>query len=764
MLTIVLGTKLRAAAQGQGGVNLTAQAGLDGFCKDNAWIPVRVTVENTAQEIKGRVQVSTQPSNGQTVVGADILLPNTSHKELFLYVYPQTYVRNLIVSLVVDGKTVAKQDLAVSCLQSEDMLFGILSDKPSSYDILNDVKPLRGVAKVVQLRPEDLPDRSQGWMMLDTLVIGDTDTGKLTNEQHQSLADWLANGGKLMITGGPQWPSTTAGLQEFLPVDLVSTQSVPDLAELQTYFQLSNPIEGNTVLAVGKPKPGANVLIEQESIPILVEKQIGFGKVIYLAVDPALQPLSGNDGMLDIYDYLLSDKSVRPGWMNSWDTDSANRAVSTLRELGLPSSIYICGWLLLYVVAIGPINFIVLRRIKRRELAWLTIPGLVLVFSLIAYFYGSFYRGGRPILNRMAVVQAWDGSDKTNVHALVGLYSPGRSKYTLEADNGFMLSPFTNDGNWQISQEGAKTVMSDVPVEIGGMKVVSVEGSYPTLPLKQDLVISLSDQDPTLKGTVTNAGTIPLRDAIIVTSGGWKRLGNFPSGSSHDVELSLTPNEAGPEFYSLTSEDILDLGYPAPQENEDSTRRAAWLQALLNQSYYMNDGNWGTYLIGWLDNPVIPVSVRGQPFETMDTTLYIARLTPSIRYKSTTLKLTPGLFAWESSYEGASPYFSSDVPAGGYTLRFQPAISIPFHSVQQLNLNMNNGSNSNITPDKVSASLWDFRASQWVKIEALQWGWNPITEPTHYMGPGGEIRLKIDPPTNDYVEISPSDFTVLVNP
>lgn len=765
-LTILLGPKLYAVAQSQGGLSLTAKAGLDGYCKNEAWIPVQITVENTGQEVNGRVQVSTQysSSNETVVVGTDLLLPNTSHKELFLYINPQNYTGNLIVSLIVGGKTIVKDDLGISCLQPESMLFGVLTDKPNSYDILNSIQPLNGRVKVAQLRHEELPDRPQGWMMLDTLVVSDADTGLLTDAQRQSLSAWLTKGGKMLVLGGPQWPGTVAGLQEFLPIDLNTTQTIPDLAKLQAYFQLKNPIEGDVVLAVGKPRPGADVLVEQEGIPILVEKQIGFGKVIYLAADPSLEPLSGNDGMVEIYGDLLGIKSVRPEWTIIGDTDSANRAASTLHELGIPSSIYICGWLILYVLAIGPINFIILRRIKRRELAWLTVPALVIVFSLIAYFYGSFYRGGHPILNRIAVVQAWDGSDRADVRAVVGLFSPRRSKYTLEADDGFMLYPFTSDNKGQVSQDGAKTAMSDIPVEIGGMKVVSVEGSLSALPLKHDLVISINDKDPILKGRITNTGSVTLRDVILVTQGDWKRLSDLPPGTSEDVELSLTPASDGPDFYNSRPENILNLSYTGGYLNEDATRRLAWLEALLNHGYSENDGNWGVYLMGWLDKPMIPVSVRGEPFETIDTTLYIAKLSPSIRYQSSAWKLTPGLFAWESSYYGASPYFISDIPSGGYILRFRPAVPMQFSSIQQLNLNINTGSNSNLTPDKVAASLWDLNTSQWVKIDDLQWGSNVIAEPTHYVGPGGEIQLKINVLTNDYVEISPSDFTLVVNP
>ena len=93
----------------------------------------------------------------------------------------------------------------------------MVADNPSTYAMLNNVRPLTGVTRTVQLNISDLPDRAQGWGMLDALIISNVDTGTLTSEQKQSLELWLANGGKLFVTGGIQWQSTAAGLSDLPP-------------------------------------------------------------------------------------------------------------------------------------------------------------------------------------------------------------------------------------------------------------------------------------------------------------------------------------------------------------------------------------------------------------------------------------------------------------------------------------------------------------------------------------------------------------------
>ncbi len=765
----------RSAYAQRADVKITAQLGLDGYCKDGTWIPARVTMENTGPDINGRVQVSFQnESGGLSRYGQDIALPTTSRKDVFLYFYPPQFIRNLKVSLVAGDKVVSEQKLTLSCLSTDNMLFGVMSDAPAAYDILNEVQPLDGFVKVAHVQPEDLPDQVQGWAGLDALIVAGVDTGTLTQAQRESLSTWIAGGGKLLIVGGPAWQETTAGLQDFLPVDIASTQTLTGLPDLQKYLQSSVPIESQANVSVGNVHKDAVVLVKQEGIPLLVEKDMGFGKVIYLAADPSLRPLSEWQDMKKAYDLLLGTRSVRPEWMKQqWDSYSANQAASTLNALNIPPFLSVCGWLVLYVIVIGPVNFFVLRRSKRRDLAWLTIPVLAIIFSALAYFYGSAYRGRHPILNRIAVIQAWDRSTTADVHALVGLYSPRRTKYTLEANNQFMFYPFQNNSsgvqtgdNWLSSRVNAGSTLPEVQVEIGAMKIFSMQGNIPAVKFNHDLVITVSNDDPVLSGAIVNDSKFILRDAVIFTSGEWKSLGDLAPGASTDINLSLTPGMSGPEFYSLEAYQILGTASPTYGYGSDevAVRREAILNAVKSSSnyYYGNFGNWGVYLLGWIDEPMLPVSVQGERFDAIDTNLYIIRLTPAVQFASSTWEFTPGLMSWESSLSGASPYFSNEVPPGGYVLRFRPAVPVSFGSVKQLTLNINTV--SGIPPSDVSASLWNFETAQWEKVENLTWGLNDIREPARYVGPAGEAQLKLDSLANYSVQVSPATLTLVVGP
>jgi len=344
------------------------------------------------------------------------------------------------------------------------------------------------------------------------------------------------------------------------------------------------------------------------------------------------------------------------------------------------------------------------------------------------------------------------------VHGLVGVYSPSRATYTLQANNPFILYPFGTEGSSVAVQGGQSMAMPGLRVEIGGMKAVSVDGNVQALQISHNLVLRIDDSSAMLRGSVTNASPYTLRGAMLVTPGDWTRLGDLPPGGSAKVSASLTAPNSGPQFYDLDPFSILNVIPYGTQNSPEQNRELAMLQALLNSR---SQGNWGIYLMGWLDQAMVPVSIQGESSGALDTSLYVDQLNPSIQYGAGTLRLTPGLLAWESSVDGPSPYSKNSYGQNNYVLRFHPAFPVAYNSVQQLSLYLD--AQGSASPSQVIASLWDFGNGQWEKVDNLAWGSNDIAEPGRYVGAGGEVRLQIEGSSNSYLGLGASTITLVVN-
>jgi len=758
---------LNVRAQAQSSVTIIAQAGLDGFCKVDKWLPVHITVENTGADINARVQTSYKNSlGGQTVNGVDIPLPATSRKEFFLYVKPEGLMRTFNVSVLNGNKTLARKNLNINCA-SNPTLFGVLADNPSAYTLLNNVRPLTGATRTAQLNISDLPDQVQGWGMLDALIISNVDTGTLTLEQKKALELWLANGGKLFVTGGIQWQSITAGISDFLPIQLTSTQKVTGLSALSAYAMDSTLPESDAILATGKVQADANILVAQNGVPVLIEKTIGFGKVYYFAADPGLKPLNDWIGMQAIYEHLLTFATSKPSWVTGTWTSSyqASAALATLPELALPSFIYVCCWLGLYITIIGPVNYFILRRMKRAELAWITVPVLVIIFTSLAYFSGYLYRGTRPILNRLTMLQAWQGVDQAKAASLIGVYSPSRTAYNVESQDQFLIFPFPDlngnlqgNSNWLSLKSDAGNTLPDVRVEIGGMQSLAVDGVMPSLAVQHDLTLTLTDNIPVLKGSITNTSKYTLKDAVFVTTNGWELIGDIAPQESKDVSIKFINNSSAQstDRYTVMS----NLGLDSYSQDLVKRRHASFFETVTMSNYGYIYAKSGVYLMGWLDNEIpAPVELQDQEINATDTLLYFEKLTPTLKTEAGKLMLPSSLYSWETTLGDTLLLVNNSLGQDGYSVRFQPSVPVHFSKVDSLKLAIG----TNTAPDKIQITLWNFETQTWEPI-TMDLGEANVPEAWQYVGMDGEILLHLNGDPNDYIQITSIDFVLMVRP
>ena len=151
---------------------------------------------------------------------------------------------------------------------------------------------------------------------------------------------------------------------------------------------------------------------------------------------------------------------LEPGFVGSRDTDTyygsytnINEAITSfLRDIPgvapLPLS-----WLLVfsvvYLLLIGPIDYFVLKRLKRQPLTWITFPIYIVLFSSIALIGTSISKGSQAILNRVEVVTVLPGAGMWSGSSYNGLFVTGRTTVVAGAghpngsaeryrDGGFM--------------------------------------------------------------------------------------------------------------------------------------------------------------------------------------------------------------------------------------------------------------------------------------------------------------------------------------
>jgi hypothetical protein len=240
-----------AAPAKQSGLTLNAYAGFDGYYKVNRWLPVQVVVANAGPDIEGEIQIAmTGGGRGASIYTQPAVLPTQSRKQFTLHVFLENYARELTVKLVEKRKTLAEHNVRIQQSTSDDVLCGVISrDGPAALNYLGGLS-LGGPGRiyVAHLSLADIPAKGPALDGLDVLILHDADTSSLSEAQRDALRAWVAAGGHLIITGGPNAIPTAAGLGDLLPVQVNGTVTSTDIGVLGDYVQ--NPFIVNVPAVV----------------------------------------------------------------------------------------------------------------------------------------------------------------------------------------------------------------------------------------------------------------------------------------------------------------------------------------------------------------------------------------------------------------------------------------------------------------------------------------------------------------------------------
>jgi hypothetical protein len=716
----------QAQAQGgaQGGnaaITLNVTVGFDGRFRDLMWAPVFVRVENNGTDVVGRLVVrpSTSGDAVEQTYSTPIELPSGARKSVILYVIPRARGQNLRVDLLNQSDVVlSSSQVRISSMLGGDRLHLVLTEAVSGSLDLTTLQSGEFTTYQANWMVENLPDFVGALDAVDMILVTDIDTGTLTAGQRTMLADWVAMGGHLIVTGGAPWEKTAAGLRDLLPFDPQASQTVPDLTNIAAWSTTSPvllpPTAGNTapnnapalavdpdaplplteqtIIATGVVKSGAETLVSnRDGTPLIVRRTLGEGKVDYITADPNALPLRGWDQMPDLWFTLATSGAGRIAWANNvHDWQNAAQATQIIPGYNfLPNTAALCGFLMAYIILIGPVNYMVLRRLNRREWAWVTIPVLILAFSALAWQAGFNLRGTEVTLNRLTVVRSWEGVDTARVEELTGILAPRRANYSLQMNGMVRAIPQDNlfsgtttfGGITGLSADIQQTNVfraADVPIDASFIAGFATTGSIARPNISGSATIRyVTSSRQEVRGSITNDSGITLTDGVILGRGasyrirtalndGDTRAFNFnlgvlatdaqmPAAAMSDRTQNLnqgyyygygnTPvnfdqtlqDMIGQNAYNNTGGQYGGYGYSYGYQNnltnsewQQTYRIRTFLDSFLQDRYGASGRGDRLYFVGWSDQAVLDEQFEGAGETSLNTTVYIIELDTTV--------------------------------------------------------------------------------------------------------------------------------------
>jgi len=603
-------------------LRISARVLLQGHTRVGSWMAVEVQLANDGPPIAGELRIDTFQGGARYSTAVD--LPTNSRKTYVLHAQPAVFGHKLDLSLVVDQATIQTVSVPYQVHNADQMVIGVVAERPQGITGKLAIRSGTGtLSAAAALGPGDLPDRVEGWAPLDALIWQDTDSNELSADQLRALRAWIAGGGRLLIVGGTAGIGTLSGF----PDDLLPYRPS---ASLEIDPAAVSSVVGTPPVGVADFTAMAGTLERGHALATVGDRAVaavapyGNGSVTIVGFDPSARWLADGPAAVTMWQSLIPQRTANGTVI--FDDSQLLQGVISLPSLALPP---IGGLLLLlagYIVVIGPLNYLVLRRLDRRELAWITMPVLILGFAAGAYAYGAALRGTDIVVNELAIVRGALDTTVGSAQAYFGVFSPTRGTYQVEIPGGALLAaPLTPDalggttGLLDVLQ-GDPAAVRDLSIGFGSLRVVRAETTTTVPLMRADLHLA----DEVLTGTLENASDVTLEHVAVVLGASSTTLGDVKPHTTVPVTVRLGSTNQN----NLADVVVGQFNGGQVAVTDDLTRQAARYQ-MVQQLAYDPQFGWGNRLPGerpvilaFGRSPVLDVKVQGQEPRRASNVLY----------------------------------------------------------------------------------------------------------------------------------------------
>ncbi len=627
LVLIILAPAL-AVAQGPG-ITVNVVAGFDGYYRPGKWCPIIVSISNQPPngkpgdrdlDFRGSLVVESRPEEDDSPTihfTRDILAPGFSNQRFHLYAkFPESLVRKPTLTLRSDsGKRLAEYPLEVQALPTERVLTVIAGDSLGSLSI----PTLRGDLDCVtraKTSYRSLPDAWMGYDSAGTVVIPSWDEAAMMPATRQALIDWVVMGGTLVFLGGQGTGTFGDGTEnELLPVTLSGTSRLVARGDGLAFEErqgaaASSAKDGEDAFIASRaaPKDGAHVLLRARGgEPLLVRRALGAGQVVFLALDLESTSSRLNDALLPYWAGVMPLPNLASGEFNyvkvlrrGRSADENAKSNDGLRILtgrsGRPPNHFIISLIaMLYAAVVGPANFYALARLKRFDLAWATVPAIVLVFSVLIYGLGRLTRGGTAIVREVSLVRTAANQPLAGVHSSSAVFT------NVAGDFSFLprepRTAVADEYRWN-AYEGLRYFASFIANPIAGT-AFALDEVRPVIRTGEDDIgirewslrpfevimvqsrsasqvegglegkLTIHPSGPRVRGAITNRTGRDFSSAFVTFGGKILPLGRFANGATVAIG-EVGGKGAQPQDWVSAPEELSALGVPPAGSSGES--------------------------------------------------------------------------------------------------------------------------------------------------------------------------------------------------
>ena len=474
-------------------IEVATAAGFDGVTRIGSSTIYNLDVVNNGSGFKGEAQVEifTDP-NRKIIYSKTFEIPQNSTKSISLTVPTLTANKESIIRIVKNNKPIYESKYSFNKIIPPNYpVIGVLSDSKGFLSYLNNAvikgsstipqeklnvlmasgKPIpydiQSQITIIDFDSSSFPDDEAVLDTLDYIVIDDFDTSLLTSSQLKALDVWLKNN-ILIISTGNSWKKVYNGLPndyKVLSIEEVSEKSAPKIisqlgewplpadskfefaignvntSQREDIFSLSYSDEDNLQL-IGYE----DFLDEADTSPSILLKKIQNGFVITTAFDFSKEPFASWSGRVNFFKNLISQYNRNNLTISLTSKSSSylfqpvvidnnynfRHLTTQIPDEKKPPLLFIGITLLIYIVASGPILYLILKKKNKREYMWFMLPLVAVVFMGIIYIAGFKTRYSSAVINNISYVELDKNNNTAYTYTSFSVFN--NKKGTLEIE------------------------------------------------------------------------------------------------------------------------------------------------------------------------------------------------------------------------------------------------------------------------------------------------------------------------------------------
>ena len=778
-LLAALGLSMAAvgAEAASNGLTLAVHVGYQDVVKPGEWTPVTVDAHNTGADVDGTLEVreslNAQPGvTGFTIYQQPISLASGASKRVRIFLVEDTSGATVTARVIQNGRVAVSQDSVTS--SSTSTLVGVLSDQSSALDDFAAIHPGGIAARVVHLRADDIADSAIALRGFDILVIDDFATDGLTARQRAAIADFVEAGGNLLLGTGASWHKTLAGLPAaMIPLEPRATLNV----------HAARAVGGHNIEVAIADAVSGRAWLSEGAVPLIVDRGVGAGTVTLATFDWNQEPIAGWSGTKDVLRQVLARAvfgagssganypngiafgGPSPAFGSQPSIASKSNALTpvlgNLPGLNLPSLQLTAGLVLLYVLLVGPVNYLVLGALRRRALAWVTVPLIAVIAATGAYGAGVLTKGRSVQTNQVAILHLQPGWDHAYQETYTGVIPPSRGDYQAQIEGDrLLISPIaTNNNGFPTSSSSSIRVnVATSEVTLSGMTAFSLGGfGTETMTAAPALTGHLQLVNGKYVGTIENHSNLTFTDAVVLAGDNFQTIGALKPGAT--AAINLVPKATNPaaqplytRIYANNGQSFGPGAYEVSTSDRDSLARTQILSILPTGANFKGFVSLTSpLLVAWTRESFQDIRVNGvHPLTTAQSAVVLSLPVDQLGTGPLPAGVLNGRIVdvvGDSQGQGVPGMIQ--LQNGSVTYEFAPVLATGAR-LSGLSLNASNPFGPTVGPPgtstpaspSVTGQVWDWSRSAWTDIGYQDNGVTAL--PDSAVNPAsGLIRLRI---------------------